>query len=192
MLLLAMLNVGENMKERLNDLSCEELKGYLKYDINTGLFISLVSTQNKIKVGSVAGCHSRVGREKPYVIIGINKKLYFAHRLAWLYVHEEWPEVEIDHIDGDTLNNKLENLRAVDRSGNMRNRRISSNNKSGVTGVFWSNKDSRWIATIKSNQKNIYLGCFKNIQEASDCRKNAEKLYGFHENHGSERYVNHN
>lgn len=166
-------------------ISNDELKRWLSYDSNTGLFVWLKSPQSKVKVGSIAGCHSKVGRENPYVIIGLNKRLYFAHRLAWFYVHREWPEFEVDHIDGDRLNNKLENLRSVDRTANMRNQRIGSANKSGVIGVFWSNKDSRWIATIKVNKKNIYLGCFRDIEHAAKKRKEAEKLYGFHFNHGS-------
>jgi hypothetical protein len=83
----------------------------------------------------------------------------------------------VDHIDHDPSNNRRNNLRTCTRSNNNCNRRIDRRNKSGITGVFWSNCKNKWIATIGYNHKRIYLGGFHDINDAITARKNAEEKY---------------
>ena len=92
------------------------------------------------KKGELAGCVNTDG----YVMVNIDRTRYYAHRLIWLMRFGEWPEGEIDHIDGDRSNNRLENLRCVSKSGNMRNQKRNSRNTSGFPGVVWDKSRSKW------------------------------------------------
>lgn len=118
---------------------------------------------------------------------GIKKEIYYA-RLVWCWVHGQWPDPEkvIDHINGDHMDDRIENLREVTMSDNMRNARISKRNLSGVTGVRWKKGNNRWVATITppNTRDAEWLGSFKNKEDAVKARKDAEKRYGYHENHG--------
>lgn len=109
----------------------------------------------------------------------------YAHRIIYKLIHGNFAG-EIDHIDGDKENNKPENLRCVSAIGNARNRSRSSNNKSGVTGVCWDPRSSRWLAYITENRRNVRIGYFRHKDEAITHRKAAEKALGFHPNHGRE------
>lgn len=73
--------------------------------------------------------------ESIYINVRINNTKHKAHRVAWFLLHGIWPSGDIDHIDGDGLNNKIVNLRDVSRQVNTRNATISKNNSSGVNGV---------------------------------------------------------
>lgn len=83
----------------------------------------------------------------------------------------------VDHIDGNPLNNRLNNLRVATFSQNMMNRRLQSNNSSGVTGVVWHKQKEKWQSQIKINNKNIFLGRYNNIESAIKARKDAEIKY---------------
>ena len=90
----------------------------------------------------------------------------------------------IDHLNHVPWDNRLPNLRMTTQLSNTRNNKRSSRNKSGVTGVMWREKEGKWLASIIVGRKRIYLGRFIDKDEAIRVRKEAEKLYGFHENHG--------
>ena len=101
----------------------EELKETLKYNPDTGVFIRIKSNK-EIKADS----HG-------YVSVKLKGKSYQCHRLAWLYVHGHLPQKDMDHIDGDRLNNRIKNLRLVTPQENNKNRKLSIRNKSGVMGA---------------------------------------------------------
>ena len=63
--------------------------------------------------------------------------LYYAHRVIWAICHGKWPTAQIDHINGDRHDNKIKNLRSVSNAENMRNRKTSEVNTTGVMGVYW-------------------------------------------------------
>lgn len=86
-------------------------------------------------------------------------------------------DMEVDHKDGDGLNNQDENLRIATHQQNGRNRKVFKNNKSGCPGVIWSNEAQKWRAYITVNGKQINLKCFSDISDAIDARKRAEKQY---------------
>ena len=161
----------------------EELKKLLHYDPETGVLTWVEGKRKNARAGWVM--KNQDG--KSYYQLWIRYKYYYSHRLAWLYMTGSLPEYEIDHIDGNGCNNKFLNLREVDRYENHKNRRIPSNNKSGLIGVCVSKKYMSWRSQIKVRNKQIHLGFFDNIFDASCARKSAEIKYGFHENHGSIR-----
>lgn len=166
-------------------LTQDRVKELLTYDPKTGVFRWKVNRSN-IKAGSVAGCES-LKNGKRYWLIRVDGKLFHAHRLAWLLMQGEFPLEQIDHIDGNGLNNQIENLRAVSTTENLRNQRKNSKNSSGAAGVRWYRPTRKWQARIKVGRKDIHLGYFADKSEAISARKAAEIKYGFHANHGTER-----
>lgn len=94
---------------------------------------------------------------------------------------------QIDHINHNRADDRIENLRKTNNKGNSRNRALLTNNKSGYTGVYWRKDVSKWRATIRVDGEDINLGCFYSLEEAVAARKAAEASYGFHENHGQRR-----
>lgn len=166
-------------------LTQEYLKSILHYDPETGEFLWLVS-KDGVKRGSIAGSIGAHARKK-YYVIKINRHPYYAHRLAFLYMEGAFPENEVDHIGGDGANNKWSNLRSVSRSENGKNQCLRVNNISGVVGVSWDKKRSKWVSQICVNGKRKFLGYFSDKNMAAGARKAASIKYGFHSNHGQIR-----
>ena len=162
-------------------LTQERLKELLHYNPDTGIFIwiGLNARARRIKIGDVAGC---VLRNR--IRIRTHGKAHYAHRLAWLYVNGEWPNGEIDHINHDPQDNRIDNLRVVNHQTNGKNQKFSISNTSGATGIYWYKRGKKWQASIRVNGGNIHLGYFVNYDDAVAVRKNAEISYGFHKNHG--------
>lgn len=163
----------------MKEITQEKLKEELKYNPNTGVFIRTKKTSNKVNIGDIVGYKNNCG----YIVIGVDGRQMLAHRLAWVYVYGTMPN-NIDHINGITDDNRITNLRSVSHQENHKNQAISKNNTSGVTGVYWVNQQSNWLAKIKVNYKDITLGRFDTKQEAALARLKAEVKYGFHKNHG--------
>ena len=165
----------------MSELTYERAAELLEYNPETGELTWKVKTKNgKFHPGDVAGWLSRDNRLKNksgYIRIGVDGTSYMAHRLAWLLVHGSWPE-ELDHVDGDKLNNRLENLREVSHIENMRNqrRRINSQ-KDGHLGVRWDTQRDLWKADIGHKGKSIVLGHFDKKEDAIKARKDAEEKY---------------
>jgi hypothetical protein len=107
---------------------------------------------------------------------------FLKHRVIWKMMTGEDP-IEVDHINGNTADNRWCNLRSVDRSSNLRNRARDSRNSSGCMGVFWSSQFSKWQATINLHGKAYHLGLFKRKEDAIRARKTAERRFGYHPNH---------
>lgn len=124
---------------------------------------------------------------KSYLVVRFKDMYMHVHRIAATIAYGDIPDgVEVDHINGDGLDNRIENLRLVTRSENMKNMRKRSDNKSGVTGVS-KGRRNKWRSRIRVNNTEISLGEFSTVDEAAKARARAEIKYGFHENHGSER-----
>lgn len=157
----------------------QELKEVLSYNPLDGIF-TWKKSFHKSRIGTIAGYINKRG----YIAIRVNKKTYYAHRLAWLYTHGELPKKQIDHINGDTSDNRLSNLRDVSTADNGRNRRVGLNNTSGIMGVVWHKNKNKWIVNIKVDMKRHYLGYYSNIFDAACVRISAQNKLGFHENHG--------
>lgn len=123
---------------------------------------------------------------KGYKVVSINKKRYLVHRLVWLYVHGRWPNI-IDHKNGIRTDNRLSNLRDVSMSENHKNRSISKNNTSGVTGVYLNKSRGLWCAQMKHGGKTYHLGSSVFFEEAVALRKAEERRLGFSKRHGVDK-----
>lgn len=169
----------------MGQLTQERLKELLNYDPESGNFVWKVALGSRAKKGAIAG--GRVtGRNGPRsrIVIRIFGEGYYAHRLAFFWMLGQWPIDQVDHIDGNTLNNAWVNLREVTCLENAQNQKIGERNFSGVLGVYWDFDLQKYRAQIKVNKKSVHLGVFTDLEAARQARKKAEAFYGFHENHG--------
>ena len=163
----------------MNTLTQEKLKKTLTYYPKTGLFKWKTPKQRR-KLNSIAGNLDKNG----YRFIRIDAKNYFAHRLAYLYMKGSFPPEQCDHKNHQRDDNRFSNLREVSHQENQRNRSMSSNNKSGFTGVSFAKHASKWVAHINISGKKKHLGYFTDKDEAITARQEANIKYGFHFNHG--------
>lgn len=158
----------------------ELLKSIVHYNNETGIFTWSVDRGGRVKKGNVCG-----SIKQGYIIIKIMGKSYPAHRLAFLYMIGRFPEIHVDHINGDRSDNRFCNLVECTQKENAKNRSLSLHNKSGTTGVSFRKRNSKWVASITKNYKKISLGEFSEKKDAILARKEAEVLHGFNPNHGS-------
>lgn len=165
------------------DITIELCRELLSYNPETGTLIWKPRTSVQFN-GKFAGREALTFISNGYKTGRINGKPVSAHRVGFGIYHGYFPNSDIDHINGNRSDNRIENLRAVDRSGNMKNASIPKDNTSGHIGVSWSSTRNKWCAYISSGKKRIPLGRFVNIEDAIKARKEAEIKYGHHENHG--------
>jgi hypothetical protein len=166
-------------------LTAARLRKILRYDPKTGIFRWRISPVGIVPAGSVAGT---VKPKNGYRLIGIGRRYFLAHRLAWLYVHGEWPPGRLDHKDTNGDHNWIGNLRPATQVQNCGNRTISRHNTSGYKGVSHGvgrySKD-KWRARIQMNGKRLFLGNYDTPQEAHAAYvKKARELYGEFANGG--------
>ena len=155
-------------------LSAESVNEVLAYDRGTGKFAWRKGVRNR-NSGKPAGTLAKNG----YIEIAIGGKKYRAHRLAWLLVFGETPACDIDHIDGNKANNRIENLRLSTRAQNKWNVGITKRNKSGYKGVSWCKQKNKWRATIRINNVQRNIGFYSDIEEAGRAYRNmAIMLHG--------------
>lgn len=156
------------------------LKDMFRYDPETGNLIRTKTTSPNAVKDNVVGYDDGRG----YLRVNIDKKCHYVHRIIWELCNGEIPPgLMIDHINGNGLDNRLENLRLVDASHNGRNKKNYLNTESGIFGVQRT-PENKWKARIKVRGKQIHIGHYDNLQEAIEARKEAEKKYKFHPNHG--------
>ena len=142
------------------------------------LYWKKIDVKNQVKIGDKAGTLND-GR---YYRTKINIGLHYNHRIIFLYHHGYLPK-QIDHIDQNKLNNKIENLREATHSQNGMNRKSCKNTSSKYKGVSWIKCDNMWIAQIGMNNKLEYIDRFKSeIEAALAYNKCAIKLFGGYAN----------
>lgn len=162
-------------KERVDEL--------LSYDQNTGFFTwKLVEGRGHRELaGKIAGCLAPNG----YIMLGIDKKLYRAHRVVFLLEDGVFPEKYVDHIDGDKKNNQRVNLRIVTQQENAFNAKPHKDSKTGIKGVYWDKSRSLFVSQIYLNGKHTHLGRFTSLEEAAivarDARIKHHGIYARHE-----------
>ena len=143
------------------------LHDWLFYDSRTGEFRWRMEPRPaRPLVGQVAGYQRKTGyvfvKRRGYPHVG-------AHRLAWIFAFGGIPDgMEIDHRDGDPSNNAISNLRLATSSEQKRNKRVQSNNRSGLKGAFYhaAHKGKKWRSQIKVAGELIFLGYFHTPEEA--------------------------
>lgn len=143
-------------------LTQSRLKELLEYNPETGVFTRLVRTANKTKIGDTVGkLHN-----KGYRHTNIFGKDHLLHRLAWLYMMGEWPQADIDHVNGVRDDNRFCNLREATRGENLQNMRMSPRNTSGFMGVYWCKHRKKWRAQIRVKGRTVGLGRFATPEDA--------------------------
>lgn len=166
---------------RLNEakLSRDKVSRILGYDDVSGELYWKVNRTSNARAGSVAGYIT-----DGYRRVKINGVLFSVHRVIWLLVHGVWPTDQIDHIDGNPLNNAIENLREVTNQENNRNRGLSRRNKSGFMGVVYARKTGKWWGHIKVDGRTILSPGYRRMESAIAWRRRMNRKYQFHQNHG--------
>lgn len=156
----------------MSDLTQARLKELLHYDPDTGQFRWLVKFSRQ-QPGGAAGTKDAYG----YKVIRVDRWLYKAHRLAWLYVYGVWPGAGIDHINRTRDDNRIANLREACQSLNSLNRSTTAKSRSGVLGVIWRADRQKWTAQIRIGYRTVHLGVFKDKDDAVAARKKAEAMF---------------
>lgn len=156
---------------------------YLRYCSESGKIYWIKNRGTTAKAGVEAGYLNGDGYRR--VIFG--GSMMMAHRVAWLLMHREWPGGEIDHIDGDRTNNRIENLRVVTQSENMRNKKTKSLSSSGRNGVHFDTRCKKWRVQIRMNKKVHHLGLFESKEIASSVAESFYRSNGFTELHATGR-----
>lgn len=157
-------------------ITAERLRELFSYNPETGEFTRLVYVSPNAQAGQVIkGC-----KVCNHLGIRADGKLYYAHRLAWLYVHGEFPAkgIDVDHINRDKCDNRIANLRLASRTENNRNRRMANkNSRSGVLGIHHNQKRNVWVALITVDYETIKLGAFATKEQAVAARLDGERRY---------------
>lgn len=119
---------------------------------------------------------SKKGPNKYYYVVWAWSKIWLSHRIIFLWHHGYLPK-RIDHIDGCSLNNKIENLREVTQSQNLQNIRKKKTNTSGYKGVSWSKRRECWVAQITVDRKCRNLGGYQTKELAYEAYQAAAAKY---------------
>jgi hypothetical protein len=154
-------------------LTKEYIQSLFTYD--DGRLLWRVSRSRRVKLGQEAGyARKDTGRR----VVNVDNRLHYAHRLIFL-LHHGWLPEEVDHIDGDPANNRIENLRAATHAQNQWNSARRCDNTSGVKGVCWYPQTRKWTAQIRANGKRKRLGYYPTIEAAAEAIRTAQKhLHG--------------
>ena len=158
------------MIKNIPTLTQERLKQAFQYDPNTGIFVWLISTSDRIHIGNRAGGIRKDGRWR----ISLDGTRYYAYDLAWLYIYGTWPSQEIDHKDRNPSNDRIDNLRLVTSAQNKHNR-ITPRKGTSLLGAWPYHR--KWFSQICVNGKKIHLGYFLTPEAAHKAHMNAKRLF---------------
>ena len=151
----------------------ESVRDYIHYNPETGELTWIKSPNARVKVGDKIKSIDAYG----YLSVSFRSKVWKAHRLAWFLYYDQLPDKDIDHINGDRVDNRISNLRSATRGQNLQNMQVSGKGLSNYKGV--SRSKTSWTAQITVNNKKLHLGSFKTEEEAALAYNNeAEKRYG--------------
>jgi len=173
-------------------INSEVLNDLLLYDPDTGKLFWRVrdvryfkaERASKIWNTRYAGKEAMTTRTKCGHLSGrVFDKGYLAHRIIWCLHYGDWPDGELDHVNGVPFDNRLKNLRSVTSSENSKNTSIPKHNTSGFMGVYKETYTGKWVGSAESDGKR-YKKRFDTIEQAILYRKQLDEKLGFHENHG--------
>lgn len=135
----------------------------------------VLSGTRPIRKGTPAGC-----KHTNYWVIAVDKRQYKVHRIVWMLHKGEDFEANIDHINGDGFDNRIENLREATSADNRQNIAVPKNNKSGFIGVAWQESTKRWSASIMANGVRTFLGYYQTPEEGFEVYAKAKReLHSF-------------
>jgi HNH endonuclease/AP2 domain len=155
-------------------INADYLREVINYDPETGEFVWRKPRRRTDWSGRKAGTKSC-----RYIVIRINAHTYVAQRLAWLHFYGSWPNGDVDHINGDPIDNRIKNLRVATVSENLANSKTNIRNTSGFKGVSRIKKTGKWCAYIRIMGKSINLGHYDRIEDAISARiAGASKYFG--------------
>ena len=153
------------------ELTAERVRELLEYNPVTGEFCWR-NPPNGRTLGQAACSKNGNG----YLRTRVDYRLYYNHRLAWLWVHGEWPKHTIDHANGARDDNRLCNLRDVPHRNNIENqRRTPKNSTTGFLGVYWDAINKKFRARIVTNGKRISIGRYTTPEEAHQAYLTAKR-----------------
>ena len=163
----------EPLKKSGDRPDINRLKEMLCYNPATGCFTWIRSPRNRTHAGEKAGFHNDQG----YMIVSVDGYKFRLHNLAWAFTHGQFPVNQIDHINRVRDDNRITNLREACQVINMHNTSKRSDNKTGVTGVYFRKDTQKYFAQINSYGKTCRLGNFERFEDAVKARKEAESIY---------------
>jgi hypothetical protein len=142
-------------------VSAEYVRQILDYNPDKGVLVWRCRPDRDKKWNSrCAGKEAGEFSPSKYRRLTIDGKTFSYHHIVWLHQTGEWPIRELDHIDRDKMNNRIENLRLATRSEQMRNTVVRKDNKTGLKGVCWDKKSQRWFVSINVEKETKYRGYF--------------------------------
>ena len=150
-------------KEQL--LTADNIRSLVSYDPETGRISRLKRRSNRGDPANAGGL-TDTGYIKVNLCTERGNVLILAHRLAWIYHYGYWPPEFVDHINGDTVDNRITKLRLATITQNQYNRGIAKHNQCGIKGVTWSKSRRLWIARMSHKGKSITIGGFPTRKEA--------------------------
>ena len=146
----------------------QELHRLFRYDADTGRLFNRFTRNSNAVIGKQVGSDSGRG----YLRTQVDGSPFMVHRIVWKMVTGSDPEDMIDHINGNTSDNRFENLRVVDNSTNQLNQHTEPRSNSGIRGVRWRDKSQSWECKFRRR----YIGNFKSLLDAVACRLRAERM----------------
>lgn len=167
------------LKKKQKKISPSILRNLLEYNSHTGSLFWKKRPDNKTfnkrfsqkEAGTIAVFPKT---NSTYRLVTIYKKTYYAHHIIFAIVNDFYPSdvnMLIDHEDGDSLNNRLSNLRLATNRQNLFNRKLNKNNKSGKRGIFFNKRTNKYIAFLS----HTYLGSFNSLEEGAIKRESMAK-----------------
>lgn len=165
------------------DLTFDYLIDHFSYDPDSGRFWRIKRYDSW---GKRVDCNNAITSKnnRGYFWTNIGRRMFLVHRLIYLFMTGQHPTHEIDHINGDRLDNRWVNLRHVTPFENARNQGNRVDNTSGCRGVTLNINSNKWVARISHEGIRYSLGYFRTKEEAIEARKKAERELKYHENHG--------
>ncbi len=166
---------------KTDEITAESFRKAFSYDAESGVIYRIVDRLSRAIEPQPATSTDSYG----YIRVCLNRRMFKAHRVAWLLHYGEWPKGEIDHINLDRTDNRISNLRDCSRVENARNHGMPSTNTSGVKGVSYNAQCRKWVAQVCVNRKVKNLGLFDSIEQAAEVVRSARaELHGQFANHG--------
>lgn len=164
----------------IDHLTLDQVSAFLAYDAATGDFTRIAhsrSASGRISGKSKLGAINRKPNAGGYLVISVNNRNYYAHRLAWLFSRGQWPAGAIDHINGNKLDNRASNLRLCEAATNQQNiRAAKTGNLTGLLGVTPCRESGRYMASITVDGRRIHLGRFDTPELAHAAYLGAKRI----------------